>query len=174
MTPYPCHAPAPCCPVGREGGSSSTTSWRTSRQGSLGKPNAPPPHARYVPAVVLSCRVRRKAALRWRLRSSRATELPEPRTFRLRVAATGGAATVPSSATELAEGGSGETPSGAPSSVAESARGGSRGAPAGAGAPGIGSTAPPVACWRACSRKAVMGDTIGGGRCDAAGVPREG
>ena len=83
--------------------------------------------------------------------------------FRLRVAATGGAATAPSSITELAGGGSWETPPGAPSSSAELARGGSRGTPAGAGAPGTGSTAPSAACRRACSRKAVMGDTIGGG-----------
>ena len=37
-----------------------------------------------MPASVLPCVVRRKAALRWRLRSSRATLLYEPRTFRLR------------------------------------------------------------------------------------------
>ena len=53
--------------------------------------------------------------------------------------------------------------SSAPSSVAEVARGGSRGTPTGAGAPGIGSAALSAACRRAFSRKAVMGDTIGGG-----------
>ena len=65
----------------------------------------------------------------------------DPRAFRLRVAVTKDASAVVSS-------------------VAELARGGSRGTPAGAGAPGIGSTAPPAACRRACSRKAVMGDTM--------------
>ena len=117
------------------------------------------PYPRHVPASVSPCVARRKAALRWRLRSSRATKLCVPRAFRLRVAVTGDSATAPSPATELAEGGSWETPSGASSSSAESARGGSRGTPAGAGAPGTGSTAPSAACRRACSRKAVMGDT---------------
>ena len=122
---------------------------------SLGVPGAalrtaPPPEWRAyarqllgdVPASVLPCRVRRRAALRWRLRSSwpRGGLL---RPFRLRVAVTEDAPT-------------------APSSVAESARGGSRGTPAG-GAPGIGSTALSAACWRACSRKEVKGGTIGGG-----------
>ena len=145
------------------------------------------PYPRHVPASVSPCVARRKAALRWRLRSCWATLLCAPRAFRLRVAVTEDAPTAPSSVaelagggswetpaggaaptasssiTELAGGGSWETPPGAPSSSAELARGGSRGTPAGAGAPGTGSTAPSAACRRACSRKAVMGDTIGGG-----------
>jgi len=69
--------------------------------------------------------------------------LDEPRPFRLRVAVTGDAATVPPSATELAGGGIWETS-------------------AGGAAPGVGSTALSAACWRTCSRKEVMNSVEGG------------
>ena len=100
-------------------------------------------YPRHVPAPVLSCRVRRKAARRWRLRSSWAVWYCAPRAFRLRVAVTGDAATVPPPATELAGGGSWETP-------------------AGGAAPGIGSTVLSAACWRTRSRKEVINSAEGG------------
>jgi len=60
------------------------------------------PYPRHVPASASPRAARRTAALRWRLRSCWATWLHLPRPFRLRVAATGDAATAPSSAAELA------------------------------------------------------------------------
>ena len=118
-----------------------------SQGGGESRPAHATPYPRHVPVPVLSCRVRRRAARRWRLSSSLATWLCEPRPFRLRVAGTGDAETVPPSATEPDEGGSWETP-------------------AGGAAPGVGSTAPSATCWRTCSSRKEVSYELGRGRSE--------
>ena len=101
----------------------------------------------HVPASVLPCVVRMRAALRWRLCSSWATWFPLlSRPFRLRAAAVT------------------EDVATAPTSTEKFAGSGGREAPAGAAAPRAGSTAMASARRRMCSRKKVGGWELGRGR----------